>query len=78
MGDCPPCAKVILNGGVAARVLDETCYSIKEYLETGGEFPDINKLVLMANELENKAFAFTKEVLRQQGFTGPWPKSMAD
>lgn len=78
MPECPECAKVILNGGIAARVLDETCSSIYEFMEKGGEFTDITKLVIMANEIENKAFKFSREVLEQQGFTGPWPKSMAD
>lgn len=73
-----PCeAKVILNGGIAARVLDETCSTIYSYLE-GGEnhFPNSLKLVKMANEIENKVFEFSREVLEQIGFTGPWPNSM--
>ena len=68
--------KIILNGGLAARVLDETCYIIDHYLEGGGTFSDATKLVKMANELENDAFKFTREVLEQMGFSGPWPKSM--
>ena len=69
--------KIILNGGIAARVLDETCSSIYQYLEGGGTFHDAAKLVKMANEIENKVFEFTREVLEQQGFRGPWPKSMS-
>lgn len=76
---CPSCEeKIIINGGIAASVLTETCKSIYEFVEKGGTFPDALKLVKMANEIEDKAFAFTKEVLKQRGFTGPWPKSMAD
>lgn len=76
---CPECEqKIILNGGIAARVLDETCSSIYEFVEKGGKFPDALKLVEMANDLEERAFAFSKEQLKQRGFNGPWPKSQAD
>lgn len=76
---CPECAKVILNGGIAARVLDETCHTIYEYLEAGHTFKDadIKELVVLANKLEDDAFAFQKKVLEGIGFKGPWPKSMA-
>lgn len=69
--------KIILNGGIAARVLDETCSSIYEFLEGGGSFSDPVKLVKMANEIEDRVFLFTREVLQQQGFSGPWPKSLS-
>lgn len=69
--------KIILNGGIAAAVLSETCASIYAFVEAGGVFPDGKKLVKMANEIEDKVFEFTKESLKQRGFSGPWPKSMA-
>lgn len=75
---CPACdAKIIVNGDMAAKVLEVTCESIERYLDKGGVFPDALKLVKLANKLENDAFAFQREVLEQMGFTGPWPKSMA-
>ncbi len=75
--DCPACeAKIILNGDITARVLDSTCERIDAFVASGGVFPDAHKLVVMANKLEDDAFAFTKEVLSQIGFAGPWPKSM--
>lgn len=75
---CPACEqKIIQNGGVAARVLDETCKTVYHFVEGGRTFPDALKLVKMANKLEDDAFAFSKEVLTQMGFQGPWPKSMA-
>lgn len=76
-GGCPECAKVILNGGVAARVLDETCHTIYQYLEKeGNKFENIEDLVVRANEIEDKVFDFQREVLEGLGFTGPWPKSL--
>jgi hypothetical protein len=75
---CPECeAKIILNGGVTARLLDEICYVISERVEQGFKFPDALKLVKMANKLEDDAFKFQREVLEQLGFQGPWPKSMS-
>jgi hypothetical protein len=69
--------KIIINGGIAARVLDEICKSIYNYQERGGTFSDPEKLVLMANKIEDLAFKFTREVLEQMGFEGPWPHSMS-
>lgn len=76
--NCPECAKVILNGGVAARVLDETCTTIYNFLEEGGKFKDadIKALVIMANKLEDDVFRFQRKVLESIGFTGPWPHSL--
>ena len=75
---CPECAKVILNGGVAARVLDETCHTIYTFLENGSEFKDadIKDLVLKANKLEDDVFRFQRKVLESIGFKGPWPNSL--
>ena len=76
--DCPACeAKIILNGDIAAKVLESTCERIEAFVAEGREFPDALKLVKMANKLEDDAFAFTKEVLKQIGFAGPWPHSMS-
>lgn len=75
---CPECEqKIILNGGIAADVLKETCELIYNKVEAGFEFPNALKLVKMANQLEDDAFAFSKEVLKQIGFQGPWPRSMS-
>ena len=75
---CPECAKVILNGGVAARVLDETCHSIYNFFEEGGHFSNQDKqdLVVMANKLEDDVFRFQRRVLEAIGFQGPWPNSL--
>lgn len=73
---CPECEKVILNGGVAARVLDETCQTIYNHLESGGEFENISELVVKANEIEDLVFRFQRAVLEGIGFTGPWPHSL--
>lgn len=74
---CPACqAKIILNGGVAARVLDETCQTIYQHVESGATFPNELKLVEMANDIENRVFKFQREVLEQMGFEGPWPNSL--
>ena len=58
--DCPACeAKIILNGDITARVLDSTCERIDAFVASGNTFPDAHKLVVMANKLEDDAFAFT-------------------
>ena len=75
--ECPECAaKVILNGGVAARVLDETCSTIYSHLEAGKTLKNELKLVEMANKLEDDCFKFQRAVLEAMGFNGPWPHSL--
>lgn len=73
---CPECAKVILNGGIAARNLDEICYTIKEHLEQGGKFPNITEMVIKANHIEDQVDKFRRMVLEGLGFEGPWPNSL--
>ena len=76
--ECPECEqKIILNGGIAARVLDETCSTIYNHLEKGGTFENVEQLVRMANKLEDDAFKFSRAVLESIGFRGPWPHSMS-
>ena len=75
--NCPECqAKVILNGGVAARVLDETCHAIYEFIESGKRLDSQLELVEMANKLEDDVFRFQRRVLESMGFKGPWPHSL--
>lgn len=74
---CPECeAKVILNGGVSARVLDETCKTIYQHLEKGGTFEGVKGLVERANDIEDRVFRFQRAVLESIGFRGPWPHSL--
>ncbi len=75
---CPECdAKIIVNGDVAARVLDVTCEAFERHLDKGGTFANLPKLVKMANDVEDLVFKFQREVLEQIGFSGPWPHSMS-
>lgn len=76
---CPECeAKIILNGDIAAKVLESICERIEVFVAAGRTFPNAHKLVVMANKLEDDAFKFTREAMEQIGFQGPWPKSMKD
>lgn len=75
---CPECSKVVLNGGVTARVLDETCTTIYNFFEEGGKLSaeDKQALVVMANNLEDDAFRFQRRVLEAIGFQGPWSNAL--
>lgn len=75
---CPACeTKIILNGDIAAKVLNAICERIEAHVAAGKTFPDPLTLVQMANKLEDDSFKFAKEVLKQMGFQGPWPHSMS-
>lgn len=73
---CPECAKVILNGGIAASNLDEICSTIYQHLEQGHKFTNITELVVQANLIEDEVDKFRRMVLEGLGFEGPWPKSL--
>lgn len=73
---CPECAKVILNGGIAARNLDEICNTIYEHLEKGHKFENIKELVIQANKIEDEVDRFRRMVLEGIEFDGPWPESL--
>lgn len=75
--ECPECAKVILNGGIAAANLNEICKTIYQHLEKeGNKFTNIKELVIQANLIEDEVDKFRRMVLEGLGFTGPWPKSL--
>lgn len=76
MAGCPPCAKVILNGDIAARNLEATCEAIERHLGLGFDFPNIDALVIQANKIEDETDKFRRMVLEGLGFKGPWPKSL--
>ena len=90
MAGCPPCAKVILNGDIAGRNLiasashlEAICEAIERHLGLGFDFPNIDALVIAANELEDmsndyqeRVDKFRKMVLEGLGFTKPLPKSL--
>ena len=73
---CPECAKVILNGDVAAKNLDAICETIERHLDAGLKFTNISALVVQANHIEDEVDRFRRMVLEGLGFTGPWPKSL--
>jgi len=71
--------KIILNGGVTARILDETCKTIYSFTEHSHFNPVLaRQLVVMANKLEDDANNFRRHVLEAVGFEGPWPYSLTE
>lgn len=68
--------KIILNGGIAEKVLGETCYTIKRFVDHPSKFPNAEKLVVTANALEDLTFLFQREVLDQIGFKGPYSHAL--
>lgn len=75
--ECPECAKVILNGGVASVNLKEICNTIYQHLEQGRKFENIKELVKQANLIEDEVDKFRRMVLEGVGFKGPWPKCLS-
>ncbi len=76
--DCPACeAKIILDGDIAAQILQSTCESIERFVDSGKEFHDAHRLVVQLNKVEDEVCKFTRMVTEEMGFKGPWPKMLS-
>lgn len=70
--------KIIINGGVAARVLDIICDRLYDYFSEADNppLPDKLKIVKMLNKIEDSVFDLEREFLDQRGFTGPYSRAI--
>lgn len=82
MPDTPPVCdlacqtKIIINGDVAAKILETTCEAIERHLAGGGKLPRGLEMIVLLNQIENDAFKLQRMFLESVGFTGPWPHSL--
>lgn len=79
MSDCSLACqtKIIINGDVAAKVLEITCEAIERHIAAGGTLANGAAMLLLLNKIEDDAFKVQRLFLEGVGFTGPWPKSLA-
>jgi hypothetical protein len=68
--------KIIINGDVAAKVLEVTCEAIERHLAAGGKLPKGQEMIVLLNKIEDDAFRLQRLFLSSIGFTGPWPHSL--
>ncbi len=69
--------KIIINGDVAAKVLETTCEAIERHLAAGGELPKGRDMIVLLNRIEDDAFKLQHMFLESIGFAGPWPHSLS-
>lgn len=65
--------KIIIDGGLAGKVFEETCYGIKHFLSNGGTFHDGQRVLAQLIKAENEAFQFMRVALEEMGHNRPWP-----
>lgn len=73
---CPECEeKIILDGGLAGAVFQETCYSITEFIAKGNHLEHADKIIKKLIKVENAAFEFQRSVIEGMGYHGEhgWP-----
>lgn len=74
--DPPPSGdeeKIIINGGVAARVLDILCDRLYDRFEHGGLSPEATReIVKRLNSIEDDVFKLERYFLDAVGFKGPY------
>lgn len=67
--------KIIIDGGLAGAVFEETCYSIKEFLASGRHLDQTGKIIKKLIKAENSTFEFQRAVIEGMGYHGEhgWP-----
>lgn len=68
--------KIIIDGGLAGKVFEETCYSLKNFFDKGGKLKDGQRVLEQLIKAENEAFKFMRIALEETGHDGPWPKAL--
>lgn len=69
--------KIIIDGGLAARVFDETCSGLYYFFEQGGKLRDGKRVLEQLIKAENEATKFMRVALEEMGHDGPWPKALS-
>lgn len=69
--------KIIIDGGLAGKVFEETCYGLKEFFAQGGQLQNGQRVLKQLIKAENEAFKFMRIALEECGHSGPWPKSLS-
>lgn len=65
--------KIIIDGGLAARVFDETCSGLYFFFEQGGNLRDGRRVLDQLIKAENEATKFARIALEEMGHEKPWP-----
>ncbi len=70
--------KIIINGGNAANLIEQSCEALQFFFSNGGAF-DGNEgehLIKRLNDLEDGAVELQKAVLKFTGYSGPVGKML--
>lgn len=67
--------KIIIDGGLVGAVFEETCYSIKAFIASGGHLNHAGNVIKKLIVAENAAFEFQRAVIEGMGYHGEhgWP-----
>lgn len=67
--------KIVINGGTASRILESTCEGLQHFFNNGGKLQHSDSIIALLNEIEDKAIALQKLVLKAgMGYSGPTGK----
>ncbi len=62
--------KIIINGGNAASLIEQSCEALQHFFNNGGTLKSGSKLIDRLNAIEDAAVDLQKEVLDQVGYKG--------
>jgi len=57
--------KIIINGGNAANLIEQTCEAFQAFIANGGKIKHGQQLIAMLNSLENDAVKLQRFFLRE-------------
>ena len=68
--------KIIIDGGLAAQVFQETCKGLYFFFEHGGQLHNGKRVLDQLIKAEDEAFKFMRVVHEETGHHGPWPHAL--
>lgn len=70
--------KIIINGGNASKLIEQTCEGLRHFFNSGGKLKHSDKVIKALNDLEDGAVALQKLVLREGiGYQGDAGKMLS-
>lgn len=69
--------KIIINGGNASKLIEQSCEALQHFFSNGGKLKNSTEIISLLNQLENGAVDLQKLVLKSVGYTGPVGKMLS-
>jgi hypothetical protein len=62
--------KIVLNGGNAAKLIEQSCEALQHFFNNGGKLKNSTEVISLLNSLEDSAVSLQKLVIKSVGYEG--------